>query len=121
MSDVLAETQNLGKSYPLVFRSRDRLRALLSLLSGSGRAESVSVLKDVNLRVSRGESLPVRYQGWFDFNPFAFYPEFFRASLLHSGAVTLAAHALALVIALTMLALGLTVFRRLDPHFEDFL
>ena len=57
MSDVLAETQNLGKSYPLVFRSRDRLRALLSLLSGSGRAESVSVLKDVNLRVSRGESL----------------------------------------------------------------
>jgi len=67
------------------------------------------------------ESLPVRYQGWFDFNPFAFYPEFFRASLLHSGAVTLAAHALALVVALTMLALGLTVFRRLDPHFEDFL
>ena len=57
MSDVLAETQNLGKSYPLVFRSRDRLRALLSLLSGSGRAESVSVLKDVNLRVRRGESL----------------------------------------------------------------
>jgi len=57
VSDVLAETQNLGKSYPLVFRSRDRLRALLSLLSGSGRAESVSVLKDVNLRVSRGESL----------------------------------------------------------------
>ena len=57
MSDVLAETQNLGKSYPLVFRSRDRLRALLSLLSGSKRAESVSVLKDVNLRVRRGESL----------------------------------------------------------------
>jgi len=57
VSDVLAETENLGKSYPLVFRSRDRLRALLSLLSGSGRAESVSVLKDVNLRVRRGESL----------------------------------------------------------------
>ena len=67
------------------------------------------------------ESLPARYQGWLDFNPFAFYPEFFRASLLHSGAVPVRAHALALVIALAALALGLVIFRRLDPHFEDFL
>jgi lipopolysaccharide transport system ATP-binding protein len=54
---VLAETRNLGKSYPLVFRSRDRLRALWHLLAGRGHAESVTVLKDVNIRVRRGESL----------------------------------------------------------------
>jgi len=54
---VLAETRDLGKSYPLVFRSRDRLRALWHLLAGRGRAESVAVLKDVNICVRRGESL----------------------------------------------------------------
>jgi lipopolysaccharide transport system ATP-binding protein len=54
---VLAETRNLGKSYPLVFRSRDRLRALWHLLIGHGKTESVAVLKDVNIRVRRGESL----------------------------------------------------------------
>ena len=52
---VLVETRGLGKSYPLVFRSRDRLRALLQLLLGRGHAESIAVLQDVNLRVSRGE------------------------------------------------------------------
>lgn len=54
---VLVETRALGKSYPLVFRSRDRLRALWHLLAGHGHAESVTVLNDVNLCVRRGESL----------------------------------------------------------------
>ena len=54
---VLAETRGLGKSYPLVFRSRDRLRALWHLLAGRGHADSVAVLKDVNICVRRGESL----------------------------------------------------------------
>ena len=54
---VLVETRDLGKSYPLVFRSRDRMRALWHLLIGRGRAQSVDVLKGVNLRVHRGESL----------------------------------------------------------------
>ncbi len=58
MSDVvLVETRGLGKSYPLVFRSRDRLRALWHLLAGRGHPESIAVLQDVNLRVRRGESL----------------------------------------------------------------
>ena len=58
MSDaVLVETRDLGKSYPLVFRSRDRLRALWHLLAGRGHPESIAVLQDVNLRVRRGESL----------------------------------------------------------------
>jgi lipopolysaccharide transport system ATP-binding protein len=55
--DFLVETRRLGKSYPLVFRSRDRLRALLRLLVGRGQADAISVLHDVNLRVRRGESL----------------------------------------------------------------
>jgi ABC-type polysaccharide/polyol phosphate export permease len=67
------------------------------------------------------ELLPPQYQGWLDFNPFAFYPEFFRTALLHSGATTLSEHAIALLIAVVALAIGLVVFRRLDPHFEDFL
>ena len=57
MSELLAEAVGLAKSYPLVFRSRDRVRALWHLLVGRGRAESVTVLKDINLRVQRGESL----------------------------------------------------------------
>jgi lipopolysaccharide transport system ATP-binding protein len=54
---VLVETRALGKAYPLVFRSRDRLRALWHLLVGRGHVESIAVLQDINLRVRRGESL----------------------------------------------------------------
>jgi lipopolysaccharide transport system ATP-binding protein len=54
---LLVETRGLGKSYPLVFRSRDRMRALLRLLIGRGQADAISVLHDVNLQVRRGESL----------------------------------------------------------------
>ncbi|HSM99955.1 MAG TPA: ABC transporter ATP-binding protein, partial [Rudaea sp.] len=57
MSAVLVETRGLGKSYPLVFRSRDRLRALVRLLAGRDDAANVTVLRDVNLRVERGQSL----------------------------------------------------------------
>jgi lipopolysaccharide transport system ATP-binding protein len=54
---VLVEARGLGKSYPLVFRSRDRLRALWRLLLRRGDADAVSVLRDVDLRVERGQSL----------------------------------------------------------------
>ena len=56
-SDVLVVAQGLGKSYPRVFRPRDRLRALGRLLSGRDVVDSVPVLRDVNLSVRRGESL----------------------------------------------------------------
>ena len=67
------------------------------------------------------ESLPVRYRDWLQFNPFAFYPEFFRAWLLRNGTISPGAQALALSIALALLLFGHLVFRRLNPHFEDFL
>ena len=54
---VLARARGLGKSYPLVFRSRDRVRALWHLLSGRGHAASTNVLQGVDLEVRRGESL----------------------------------------------------------------
>ena len=57
MSGALVETRGLGKSYPLVFRSADRLRALWRLLVGHRNADSVAVLSDVSLRVERGQSL----------------------------------------------------------------
>jgi ABC-type polysaccharide/polyol phosphate export permease len=66
-------------------------------------------------------SLPLRYQYWFDLNPFAYYPEQFRALLLHSGGPAFRAEVIALLLATVALACGLAVFRRLDPHFEDFL
>ena len=56
-TDVLVRTQSLGKSYPKVFRPRDRLRALGKLLVGRSDIASVSVLRDVNILVGRGESL----------------------------------------------------------------
>jgi lipopolysaccharide transport system permease protein len=65
--------------------------------------------------------LPAAYRGWFDFNPFTFYPEYLRAVLLGIGAVGVQAQAIALAIALAVCALGYAVFRRLNPRFEDFL
>ncbi len=57
MSGFLIEARALGKSYPKVHGSRDRLRALRRLLFTRGDADQISVLRDVNLSVRRGESL----------------------------------------------------------------
>jgi lipopolysaccharide transport system ATP-binding protein len=56
-ADLLALARDLGKSYPKVFRPRDRLRALGKLLLGMDGIDSVPVLRGVNLEVRRGESL----------------------------------------------------------------
>ena len=57
MSALLVRAEGLGKSYPKVYRSRDRLRALGRLLLNGVNPDSVSVLRDVDLEVRRGESL----------------------------------------------------------------
>ena len=64
--------------------------------------------------------LPEAFRGWLDWNPFTFYPEFLRATLLGFDGVG-TSFPIASVIAVAMLALGYGVFRRLAPHFEDFL
>ena len=67
------------------------------------------------------EQMPERVRGWLDLNPFTFYADAFRAVLLHHGEVSLGRVAVALAIAAIVLLAGHCLFRRLDPHFEDFL
>jgi lipopolysaccharide transport system permease protein len=66
-------------------------------------------------------NLPERWQGWLDLNPFTFYAEGFRSLLLGYGTFELRGLAIACAIAVAALLIGRWVFRRLDPHFEDFL
>ena len=65
--------------------------------------------------------LPEQYRGWMSVNPLAWYVEHFRALLLGTPDTTLAAQATALLLAALTLAIGFALFRRLSPHFEDFL
>jgi lipopolysaccharide transport system permease protein len=65
--------------------------------------------------------LPERFQGWLDLNPFTFYAESFRALLLHHGRIDLVHVGIAFATAALCLLFGRWLFRRLDPHFEDFL
>lgn len=67
------------------------------------------------------ELLPENMRGWLDVNPFTFYADSFRALLLHHGTFSGTRCAIALAVAALVLLLGHRVFRRLDPHFEDFL
>ena len=57
MSAPLIVARGLGKAYPKVHRNADRLRSLGRLLLGIGERDRISVLKDVDLSVARGESL----------------------------------------------------------------
>jgi len=67
------------------------------------------------------DSLPLPYRGWMDWNPIAHYTEFFRALLLGMGSVQAIESLISLIVACTAFVIGLAVFRRLKPHFEDFL
>lgn len=65
--------------------------------------------------------LPERYRHLMSYNPISYYVETFRAILLGVGEVSLVSQAIALAIAVVVLGAGYAVFRRLSPHFEDFL
>lgn len=65
--------------------------------------------------------MPERFRGLLDWNPFTFYAESFRSLLLAHGSFDFMKLAIALVLAAAVLLLGRRVFRRLGPHFEDFL
>jgi ABC-type polysaccharide/polyol phosphate export permease len=67
------------------------------------------------------ESLPERYRHFMDWNPFTYYTESFRSILLNPTPSVPAGSISAVAIALAVLAIGVFVFRRLNPHFEDFL
>ena len=65
--------------------------------------------------------LPDRFQHLIDLNPFTFYAEAFRSCLLDYGGFSFLRLAVAASIAVAVLLIGRWIFRRLDPHFEDFL
>jgi ABC-type polysaccharide/polyol phosphate export permease len=67
------------------------------------------------------QSLPEKYQAFMGFNPFTHYAEFFRGTLLHMPTPPLTSDVIALIGAVAVLVIGWFVFRRLNPHFEDFL
>ncbi|HSS05664.1 MAG TPA: hypothetical protein VLK83_00835 [Rhodanobacteraceae bacterium] len=60
-------------------------------------------------------------RSWLALNPFTFYADAFRALLLNHGEIGIGRVAVALAIAAIVLLAGHLLFRRLDPHFEDFL
>lgn len=66
-------------------------------------------------------ALPEAARPWMDLNLFTFYAESFRSLVLGYGSVSPLRVLGAVLVALAVLALGAWVFRRLDPHFEDFL
>lgn len=57
MTALLVEARGLGKAYPKVHRSSDRLRALGRLLWSGSDPDRISVLRDIDLEVRRGESV----------------------------------------------------------------
>lgn len=57
MTGVLVRAEGLGKAWPRVHRSGERLRALGRLLFTRHDPDRISVLRDVDLEVRRGESL----------------------------------------------------------------
>lgn len=65
--------------------------------------------------------VPEGMRGWLALNPFTFYADAFRALLLNHGEIGIGRVAVALAIAAIVLLAGHLLFRRLDPHFEDFL
>lgn len=59
MTTLLVDAQGLGKSYPKVHRSSDRLRAVGRLLLGRKDVDTTSILRDISLQVPRGESMGI--------------------------------------------------------------
>ena len=59
MSDLLVEADGLGKAYPKAYLASDRLRALGRLLRGRRDPDAHYVIRDISLRVRRGESIAI--------------------------------------------------------------
>lgn len=56
-AETLVQLAGVGKSFPLITHSADRLRALTNLLLGRPNPLQTAVLADIDLTVVRGESL----------------------------------------------------------------
>lgn len=67
------------------------------------------------------KQLPESLHPWFDLNPLSFYAEASRTVLLDRPGPGWPQLGIAVLVAAASLGVGLWVFRRLRPHFEDFL
>lgn len=59
MSDLLVEADGLGKAYPKAYLASDRMRALGRLLRGRRDPDAHYVIRDISLRIRRGESIAI--------------------------------------------------------------
>lgn len=66
-------------------------------------------------------TMPERFQSFLDLHPFTFYAEAYRSLVLGYGSFDLSKLGIASAVSMVSLLLGYWLFRRLDPHFEDFL
>jgi len=57
--DSLVRLEGISKIYPRVHKPRERLQAFTSLLFGREPAHGAAVLKDIDLEVTRGQSLGI--------------------------------------------------------------
>ncbi len=64
--------------------------------------------------------VPAGLRGWIALNPFSWMVDRLREALLDGSLALHRGDALAVVVAVALFAGGLAVFRRLSPHFEDF-
>ena len=64
--------------------------------------------------------VPERLRGWVAMNPFTWLVDRLRAALLEGRIAPEAGDLAALAVALALFAAGRWTFRRLSPHFEDF-
>lgn len=64
--------------------------------------------------------VPEHLRGWIAANPFTWFVDRLRAALLEGRIAPEAGDLAALVVALALFAAGRWTFRRLSPHFEDF-
>ena len=64
--------------------------------------------------------VPERLQRWVSANPFTWLVDRLRAALLEGRLAPEAGDLAALAVALALFAAGRWMFRRLSPHFEDF-
>ena len=67
------------------------------------------------------QSLPAFAHRYMDLNLFTPYPEMFRSALLHASPVDAAERSISTIVALIVFGVGYFSFKRLEPHFEDFL